>query len=246
MKPLSGYARTGVVLVTAGGIAAPIFYFVAGSVALTAFALSMALLGFVSLLLARAAPQLPPRAAEAVLQAGLENVAALLEELGVHTPALYVPSRIGGGKAQALVPLTGSPDGRLLRGQLPQRLIVEIGNDSGELGLLLATSGTTALQFLDGPPGASSAELEGALTQILVGALDVARGVQVTGEGGRYDVRVDGVRLDHAHTRLDGIVGSPLASVVATVVAEGVDAPVAITAEHRDGSTATIRLERAA
>lgn len=200
-------------------------------------------LGFISLLLSRSLPQLPPRAAQALLEAGLENLAGLLEELGVGSKAIYLPSAMAGGRPQALVPLHSNPAAPVVTRTVPGRMIVEFGPGPDDVGILVSTPGTTAVQFPDGPPGASSSDLESALTRILVGSLDVARTVQVSQDGGRVTVRLGGVGLNHEELRLNAVMGSLLASVAATVIAEGTGRPLVIVDEARTGQTLTVRLE---
>jgi len=242
MGSLSSYRALGAILLLAGAIAAPVFYLVAASIPLTALALSSVLLGVIALLLDRSLPHVPPRAAEALLAAGLENLAALLEELGVGTAAVYIPSALAGGRPRALIPLHGSPPPRLERA-LDARLIVEFGSGPEDVGILVATPGSAVAGLLEAPPGPASSELEAALTRILVGALDVARSVQVAQEGGTVTVRIGGGRLDRGASRTDRVLGSPVASVAATVVAEGLGRPVSVAAESRSDGTVVVSLE---
>jgi hypothetical protein len=97
MQPPRSYERVGAALMLAGGIAVPIFFLVVGSIALTALALSAMLLGVISLLLARSLPWIPPQAARLLLEAGQDNLAGLIEELGVDARAIYLPSTQSGG-----------------------------------------------------------------------------------------------------------------------------------------------------
>lgn len=242
MRSLSAYLKLGAGLLVAGGIAAPAFYVIGGSVPLTALGLSAILLGFVALLLARSVPQLPPRAAEALLQAGLENLGGLLEELGLEGRAVYVPSSLGGGKPQALIPLHHNAAAPAIGAPVEGRLIVTYGRGPEDVGILVSTPGTAAFQFLDEPPGESSAELEWGLTKILVGALDAVRAVQVSRDGNDFTVRLQGPRLDHGDLKLAGVIGSPLASIAAAVIAEGTRAPVMIAGEERSGGALTVRV----
>lgn len=64
------------------------------SVPLTALGLATAILGGVSLALGRSMPRLPPEAVPYLLEAGVENMATLLEELGLTCRALYLPSSL--------------------------------------------------------------------------------------------------------------------------------------------------------
>lgn len=242
MRNLSAYAQIGAALVLAGVIAAPIFYFVAESVPLTALAFSAVLLGMISLLFARSLPKVPPQAAQILLEAGLDNLAGLLEEIGASASAIYPPSSLSGGKSKALIPLHSNPAAPTITRSLTNRMIVDFGPSPEDMGILVTTPGTAAMQFLEEPPGSTSSELEAALARVLVGALDLARSVQVAQESGVVTVRVSGVRFDHRDRWIDRLLGSPIASVVAAVAAEGLGKPVMVESEEREADRLTVRL----
>src|SRR3989338_4868611 len=105
MKNKNPYLRLGLVLTLSGAVLAPVFYFVAVSVPLTALALSAIILGLVSAMLGNARPAVTPEASQMMLQTGIENIAALLEELGLTARAIYLPSPENGGRPKALNPL---------------------------------------------------------------------------------------------------------------------------------------------
>jgi hypothetical protein len=215
---------------------------VANSVPLTALALSAVLLGTIALFLDRSLPEISPRAAQMLLESGLANLASLLEEMGVSAKALYLPSTLGGTPPRALIPL--GPDGQHTISKIgAQRLIVEFGPRPEDLGLLVSTPGSSAMSFLDEPVGSSSSELETALARLLVGVFDIASSVQVSQENGTVRIRMSGIRLDSGDLWVHRILGTPVASVAATVVAEGLKAPITVEAEVRTGDTLTVRLE---
>jgi hypothetical protein len=237
------YAQIGIALVLAGLIAAPVFFFVADSVALTALALSSVLLGFIALLLARSLPKVSPRAAQILLDAGLENLAGLVEELGVEARAIYLPSHLAGGKARALIPLHSNPAVGEITRPLPQRMIVDYGPNPEDVGILVVTPGGAVMRLLDAPPGSSSSEMEATLARVLVGSLDLATSVLVAQEPGAITVNIAGIRLETDDLWIYRVLGSPIASVVAAIAAEGLGRPVTIQAEERTADRLVIRLE---
>jgi len=243
MQNLSAYTRIGAALLLAGVIAAPVFYFVAGSVALTALALSSVLLGAVALLLARSLPRIPPQAARLLLEAGLDNLAALIEELGVDARAIYLPSTLSGGKPRALIPLHANPGPPEITRALPRRMIVDFGPNPEDVGVLVTTPGSAVVPLLETPPGPMSSELEAALARVLAGALDVASAVQVAQDAGTVTVEVMGLRLETDDLWIYQVLGSPVASVAAAVVAEGLRRPVTIASEEHAGDRLTVHLE---
>ncbi|MDR7475798.1 MAG: hypothetical protein QN175_12420 [Armatimonadota bacterium] len=242
---LSVYMHVGAALLLAGGIAAPVFYFVAQSVPLVALALAAMLLGTTSMLLSRSLPGIPPQAAEVLLQTGLENTARLLEEIGLNAKAVYLPARLSGGRPRALIPLRGDAPLPAVAGPLADRLIVDFGPQPEDVGLLVATPGTAVAELLETSPGSRSADLEAALAHAVVGMLDAAARVYVAREDGAVKVTLLGVRLNPPDLWVYRSVGTPLASVVATLVAEGLDRPVTISSEAQDGNRVTVWLEAA-
>ncbi len=237
------YEHVGAALMLAGGIAVPIFFFVVGSIALTALALSAMLLGVISLLLARSLPAIPPQAARLLLEAGQDNLAGLIEELGVDARAIYLPSIQAGGRPRALVPLRADSSRPDITRPLPRRMVVSFGPNPEDMGILVATPGSAVMPLLETPPGRTSSGMEAALTRVLVGVLDVASSVQVTQESGRVTATVGGPRLDMQNLAAFHVIGTPIASVVASVVAEGLGRPVTIMSEERTGESLMVQLE---
>jgi len=242
MKPLSVYSKVGFALVTAGVGAAPVFYVVAASVPLTALALSAVLLGVIAVLLERSLPEIPPQAAQLLLDTGLSNLAGLLEEIGLEAQAVYLPSRIA-GKPKALIPLHANAGRPVITRALADRMIVDFGPDPEDVGLLVNTPGTTVLPLLDPPPGPSSAELEAALARVLTGLLDLAASVQVTRDQDDVTVRIGGMRWQGDALAVYRTVGTPVASIAAAVAAEGLATPVTIRGEERTGDRLLVHLE---
>lgn len=242
MTSQTRYVWLGVGLLVGGAIFSLAAWLVVESVPLVALGLAAILIGIVALALSRALPAIPPEASGVLLQTGLENLSALLEEIGLTTPALYLPSRLARGKPLALIPLSASGSDPSIQGPLPDRLIVSYGR-RGELGLLVRTAGTTVAQLLDERPGPSTGELESAIGAALVGRLDLARGVHVYRDGERFVAEVDDPRLGRQDLWATRSLGSPLASIVAALVAEGTDQPVAMRSEDWQRRQVVIVLE---
>ncbi|HEX4841652.1 MAG TPA: hypothetical protein VFV60_05755 [bacterium] len=238
----SAYAKIGLGLLLGGVLAAPIFFFVANSVPLTALALSAVLLGTIAFFLDRSLPQVPPRAAQLLLESGLANLSGLLEETGVSAPAVYLPSILTEGQPRALISLSSHGQRPTISQINSQRLIVEFGPHPDDIGLLVSTPGGGALSLLDEHIGSTSAELESALTKLLVGAFDIASNVQVNQENGLVTVQVGGIRLTSGNLWVYKILGTPVASVAAAVVAEARKAPVVVESEARTKDVVTVRL----
>jgi len=111
---------------------------------------------------------------------------------------------------------------------MPKRLIVQYGSSPEDIGLLVTTVGSTTINMLEAKPGSSSEEIAAALTTILVGTLDVADGVNVHLGDKSVTVNISHPRLEYKNTWLYESLGSPLACVTASLVAEAMDKPVII------------------
>jgi hypothetical protein len=177
-----------------------------------------------------------------LLESGLANLSSLLEETGVSAPAVYLPSILTEGQPRALIPLSSHGQRPAVSQIDSQRLIVEFGPHPDDVGLLVSTPGGGALSLLDERIGSTSAELESALTKLLVGAFDIASTVQVNQENGLVTVRVGGIRLNIGDLWVHRILGTPVASLAAAVVAEGRQAPVVVESEARTKDVVTVRL----
>ena len=95
------YRMLGLGLCVAGAILAPISYFIINSVPLTAAGISAIMIGFTCIALANTRPYISPEACQLMLKTGMENTAALLEELGIRNKAVYLPSNMRDGHPQA-------------------------------------------------------------------------------------------------------------------------------------------------
>ena len=87
----NAYRILGLGLCLAGTIFAPVSYFVIASVPLTAVGISAVIIGFTCIALSNTRPYISPEACEVILKTGMENTAALLEELGLRNKAVYLP-----------------------------------------------------------------------------------------------------------------------------------------------------------
>ena len=82
------YRILGLGVCLAGTIFAPISYFIINSVPLTAVGISAIMIGFTCIALANTRPYISPEACQLILKTGMENTAALLEELGLRNKAV--------------------------------------------------------------------------------------------------------------------------------------------------------------
>jgi len=217
-----------------------------GSLAwLTALGIACLILGFVVLALAYSLPDVSPQVGRLLLEAGLDNLSSLVEELGISTRPIYLPSRLGGGRPLALIPLHDNPSPPRIGQGLPRRFIVRYGGGPDEVGLLVATAGTVAVEMLETPPGPSVPEIEAALAALLVGRLGAAAGVTVNETDGGLYVSIRQPRFWGEESPTRPPLDSPLASVAAAVVAEARGLPFRVVAEERDRRAHTVRLEAA-
>ena len=237
------YRLLGIILITAGAVLAPIFYFVIGAVPLAAAALSAIIIGLASFFLSNARPYISPEACQILLKAGMENTAALLEEIGIRSKAIYLPSNMRNGHPQALVPLMDNCDINKIKNQLPGRLIVRYGPEAEDMAIAVTTPGSINLDMLENKPGPTAEEIESAITYILVGVLDIANGVKVNMTDSRIDVEISGAKMGYEEIWYYQCLGSPVASIAAAVSSEAVQKPVRILEETNHKSKNRIILE---
>ena len=227
-----------------GAIFAPIAYFLLASIPLTAIGISAVMLGFTSLALANARPFISPEASELILKTGMENTAALLEELGLRNKAIYLPSSLRGGRPQALIPLKDTTiDLARIRAKIPGRLIVRYGDNPEDMAIAVTTPGSLSFDKLEVNLGPTPAEMESAMIYVLTGLLDLASSVTVNVVGNRVSVEVNGARFHYEDVWYYQCLGSPIASIAATIVCEALDKPVCIADENFERGKSRIVLE---
>jgi hypothetical protein len=240
---MNQYRILGVILAVSGAVLSPVFYFIIGSTPLTAVALSAVILGLTCYLLANARPYLSPEACQMLLKTGMENSAALLEELGIRNRAIYLPSNMRDGHSQALVPLNGNGDIAKIKNKLPGRLIVRYGPSGEDMGIAVTTAGSVNIDLLPNKPGATSDDIESALNYILTGVLDIGSGVSVNIQDSIVNVEISGAKMTYENVWYYQCLGSPLASIAATISSDAFGKPVRILEESNGKGKSKITLE---
>ena len=227
----------------AGALFAPVAYFILGSVPITAVGMSAIIIGFTCLALANARPYISPEACQLILKTGMENTASLLEELGLTGKAVYLPSTMRDGHPQALIPLMDDGNIQRLRGTIPGRLIVRYGVNPDDMAIAVTTPGSSNIDMLATKPGPTAEEIEAAATYILTGVLDIASSVKVTMSGAQVVVEVSAPRLPYEDIWYYRCLGSPIASIVATISSEALQKPIRIKEESYSQGKSRIILE---
>ena len=173
----------------------------------------------------------------------MENTAALLEELGIRSKAVYLPSSLRGGRPQALIPLAEEREIQTARGQIPGRLIVRYGINPDDMAIVVTTFGSITIDMLEVKPGSLPSEIEAAATYILTGMLDIAKSVTVSLANNQLDIEIDGARLYYEDNWYHRCLGSPIASIVAAISSEALQQPVRIRKENFSKERGWIILE---
>jgi len=237
------YQRLGLVLVISGAVLAPVLYFVVGSVPLAALALSAIILGLVSAMLGNARPEITPEASQMMLKTGIENLAALLEELGLRSRAVYLPSSPGDNRPRALIPLNEDSSPPRM-GQTPtHRLIERYGPNLEDMCLVVTTPGAVSLDSMAIVSGGGPDEIEGALNHLVVGIMDLADSVSVHTAGDRITVEVVNPKLKYENIWFYRCLGSPIASIAATVASQVLAWPVRVGSEEETKKGTRIEIE---
>jgi len=209
---------------------------------LVALGLSSVIFGIVSFSLGRALPPLPAEFGTLLSKWDEENLMALIEEFGLQSKAVYLPTATTNGSPRALVPLRANLDGIRVTRVLPRRLIVQFGPEAEDIGVLVATPGLAAQPFPVDLAAGNAAELEVVLSSILVHALDLAESVRVQRSPRQVIVELSAFSLAPRHHRAESVLGSPMASLVASVAAEMLDAPVRVVSEAEEAERLRIEL----
>lgn len=229
------YIWTGLSFIIIGAVAILSSLFLFPLTWLTALGIAVLILSFILLVLGRTIPKLSPQASVLFLETGIDNLATVFEELGVRSKGVYLPSSMTGGKLKVLVPLNSNNSSLKIAKALPQRLIVRYGNDTEDVGLLVTTIGNVAARMLESKPGPSASEVESALTYLFRGVLGVAdRSEVVVVTEHNIRVKISNPHIENKETQSSQCLGSPLASIAASVIAEAWGRPFIITQEERN------------
>ncbi len=233
----------GVGLCAAGAIFAPISYFIINSVPLVAIGISTIVIGFVCVGLAETRPLISQAACELILKTGMENTAALIEELGLRSKAVYLPSTMTDGHPQALIPLVNGKNIQWVKEKIRGRLIVRYGTNPNDMAIAVTTPGSINIDMLKTKPGPTSGEIEAAINYILTGVLDLANSVTVDMTDAQMNVAVHGPRLHYENIWFYRCLGSPIASIVAAISSEALGKPVRIIEESYSKGKSRVMLE---
>ena len=238
------YKLTGLALISSGIILSTLAFFMLTSIPLTALGLSTIILGSVMLAVSATLPRIPAEASRLMLESGIRNASALIEELGLRSKAIYLPSRLTGGKPLALIPLASNPETPRIAKPISKRLIVQFGLDPENIGLLMETPGTLAAEMFEKPSEKSAGALETAISTLLVNVLGVVDSVRISIEDERLAVELLNPKVDFEEEAMAlKVLGSPLASTVASLIAESLDKPVIVDSEENTGKALLIRLQ---
>jgi hypothetical protein len=238
------YTWTGLSLLVAGIIIVLTSLLVLSSLVwLTALGIASLIMAFILLALARTIPRVTPEVSMLLLEAGSDNIAAVVEELGIKSKPVYLPSSLTGGRPQALIPLHSNPSLPKITSTLPRRFIVRYGSAPDDVGLLVTTAGTVAVSMLESPPSPESMHLESTLNSLFVGNLGAADKIRVFTVGSGLRVEVRNPRIQTADEWSHQCLDSSLASVVASVAADAWNKPFIVTNEEQHGSTYAVEIE---
>lgn len=226
------YWLLGLGLSLAGITLSVVAYFVLVSVPLTALGLSSLILSGVSFALAYGQPTTSAEASAILFEAGLENISALIEEIGLKSKAIYLPSSRANGSSKAFIPL--NPDSVLPSTvkSIPKRLIVKFGPNADDLGLMFSTPGSSASATVVSKPDATSGDIEASLTLILAGSMNLVDAARVTLEDAKITVELVGPHFEYKKMWIYDLIGTPLASMVASITTQVLDKAVLIIREE--------------
>ncbi len=243
MKSRNTYTWAGLGLLIAGGLITLPAYFIFHLIWLTALGICMLILSFILIALGKAVPKLPPEVCSLLLETGVDNIASLIEELGIKSKAIYLPSSLAGKYPRAFIPLHSNGSHPEITKALPKRLIARYGSSPEDIGLLISTIGSAATGMLESKPGATPDELEAALTSLLIGRLGVASSTRVICNNNHINVEIFKPRLENGASWSHQCLGGPLATVVASVAAEAWDKPMTISQEVQVNGKYSVELE---
>jgi len=238
------FSLTGLILLVSGlsMVAVSLTWLASGEGAITGIALVV--LGLVLISLSRASSGMSDAMAALLTMSGYENIERLVEELGLSERAIYLPSAMIRRGPRALLPLA-------MPGTLPSadttvydRLVVQYGSGPSDVGLLVSTPGSGAIDLLSADVGDYPEGFENSLRTLATGTIEVAHSVEVHALEAKTTVTFRGVNGDSASgdSAMHRTIGSPLAAIAATLLAESLGRPVVVVSETQSRSVRTVHL----
>lgn len=237
------YIRLGWGLFVTGLLTATVSYFIINIIWVTALGLAMLIIAVILLALARSVPKLSPELSHLLFETGTNNLSILFEELAVSNKAVYLPTHLTEGKPRALIPLAKQPGTEGFNQPLSNRLIVRYGQGQKDIGLLVSTPGTTAVNSLNTDVEANVDTVGGLLTSFFSGTLGNADSVNVSSHNETIKVTFSGLEPLQINDKASQILGSPPASVAAAVTAAAWNHPITITSESGNKKKYEVILE---
>ncbi len=240
--PLGVYVQLGFVLLIMGsGLVAVSMFFLA-SIPVVTLGSATVILSVVCFGLEHSIPRVSVPMGILLMEAGQHNIAALAEELGATQRAWYLPSSMTTCGARALLPLGPAPDFSRMRLPAHDRLITHYGASDQDVGILVITPGSVVVQRLENRPGPEPQQLETALSKLLVGELNAARSVTVSVSQDQLLIHLTGATIGTPLYASHALLGSPVASIVASVTAEALGKPISIDRETISKNDALLEL----
>jgi len=227
-----GLRSIGIVLTTFGIMFSLFSYFILSSIPLTSLGLSVLTLGLVLTFTGGKKHALTPEASRVMLMSGVEGISALIDELSLSLKAIYIPSSMGGVKA--LLPIREGE----VKGKIPSGFIVRYGKNPEDVGIAISTPGRIVKVLKEKP---KPDNLTSSLSYILVDILNIASSASVKA-GDVFEIYVRKPKIEPQGTKYERLVGSPFASISASLIAEAIDRPVRVEEEVRDKGGIRIKI----
>jgi len=237
------YRMLGVGLTISGTILGPIAFFILNSVPMTAIAISAIMIGITSIAIATTRPRISPEFSQLMFETGMENIVSFLEELGIKSKAIYLPSTMRTGSAQALIPLTENVDIEEIKRKIPERLIVQYGENPDDMAIAITAPGGVGLDKLEIKSGSTATEIEQVLNYVLTGLLDLANSAEVHISDRQLYIEISKPKLQYHDKWYYRCIGSPIASIVASIASDGIGKPIRIKEESYRNGNNIIHLE---
>jgi len=237
------YTWTGLALLITGLLISISSHVILSITWLTALGVAMLILSLILLALGSTMTRLSPEFSALLLETSIDNIDAMIEELGVRSKGIYLPSSLTSGRPQALIPLHNNPTSFPQTKAFSQRLIVRYGTTPDEIGLLFTTPGAVAISLLETIPGPTATEMESALTSLLTGILGIAGSAKIFCNGNHIRAEIRNPIIENKNNWSHQCLGGPLASIVAAVTAEAWNRPVTIKQEELNQKQCSVDLE---
>ena len=240
---VNAYITIGFCMITFGSLFGTVSYFVLSSTPLTSLGVSAIIIGCVLIAIGIGSPIGPPDISNLMFESSLENISALIEEMGLKSNAIYLPSSMVEKGPLALIPLKNTPLDAKITSKIPRRFIVKYGRGTEDLGILIATPGSIVARNNEIATTSTISDIEGLLNSIIANKMELADKIYVEESDNTLIIEALKPKFCEHQLLANKTLGSILTTIIASIIAEASGKPIMLHNEEKRRGKMIVKLK---